>query len=535
MQTTPDIPPSAGLPFDEPDMDAFFRRMALGPPQASPRGFETGLPHDLQTAVFLVFANGGDRALLDDVARLADRGPDHPMLRMLLGGRYYRLGDFDGLQKAIRQYQIAKRLSPGWFEPVAVLGHLFYVKRDLKNAMNFGRQALSLATSDEQRASAVGLFAAIAVAAGDMDRAVEHLHEAYLIYPEDDEVLAVLAHVLINRQREAEAIEILASNPLAKARSSRLVGCAVRALLALDRIDDAVDEVTKAVEQRPCDAILRCNLAATLSTANRDVEALVQYGKAIELFGNSEHREVAVPLTHQSRGLAILKIATSSASEGLPTELLNQAAADLDIALQSDPDNAGVMSALAVVDHLRGNYQEAADRNRRALALDPSNAVALANLDREMALLRAHECFQELERAATEPDNEQTFVRTLAAIDLAPYNADGLGLLTRLAFKAGAHAAARSIASYGAQKFPRDAWLSRVASTMSPGEARLVPAASSSDRELDARWIEANALEYSGHWVALRDGTLIFASSDPAEIGNRLADIQGAFVTRIEP
>jgi hypothetical protein len=160
-------------------------------------------------------------------------------------------------------------------------------------------------------------------------------------------------------------------------------------------------------------------------------------------------------------------------------------------------------------------------------------AVKLAKLWRwERVRHRQRNALAALERAARDA-NEMAFLEAVKEINWQRRTSQDFVRATRLALAAGAHLAARELASEGALLHPDDPEIQKYARTLAP--PRITLRTQSTDRGLKANreWIKANAGDYKGRWVALRNGVLLGSYQSLDELVHSINDTKGALITSL--
>ena len=101
------------------------------------------------------------------------------------------------------------------------------------------------------------------------------------------------------------------------------------------------------------------------------------------------------------------------------------------------------------------------------------------------------------------------------------------------ALETGEFVLARRLATEGAEQFPQHPELGRYAHVLAP------PTVSRSTRppnpaiKSNQAWLKAHWQEYPGHWVALRDGQLVYASPSFEQLAAHVGNTTGIFLTKI--
>ena len=117
-----------------------------------------------------------------------------------------------------------------------------------------------------------------------------------------------------------------------------------------------------------------------------------------------------------------------------------------------------------------------------------------------------------------EMGDEGAFRSAISRLSWDSVTAVAVARYVRLALKAGAHLTARHLAERGAQLFPDNTELKRMAAVLAPpitkqrGEAQ--------DRALTAnrQWLRKHRLLFLSKWVALRNGQVLAAAESLAEL-----------------
>lgn len=160
----------------------------------------------------------------------------------------------------------------------------------------------------------------------------------------------------------------------------------------------------------------------------------------------------------------------------------------------------------------------AAQQVRDDLRGTPSHAVALIppgtagdRLDPALAALTA----------AAAAQDEMAFLAAYHAVDWAKSDAALFEAAIHLAFAAGAHMAARLLATQGAALHPDSDYLRRAAYVLAPPRviARSLPA--EDDTRANRAWMVANRDAFRGQWVALRNGELLGSAAKLKDLTTR--------------
>lgn len=124
---------------------------------------------------------------------------------------------------------------------------------------------------------------------------------------------------------------------------------------------------------------------------------------------------------------------------------------------------------------------------------------------------------------AAEVGDAQAFVTAYQAIDWAARTPDEFERAIHWALTAGAHLAARSLATMGAAQYPDDAELQKAARILAPPKLlRRLPA--EPEKRANHEWLRVNRTAYRGKWVALRNGDLLATANSFREINRADTD-----------
>jgi hypothetical protein len=140
----------------------------------------------------------------------------------------------------------------------------------------------------------------------------------------------------------------------------------------------------------------------------------------------------------------------------------------------------------------------------------------------------------QLGRAARAAD-ESKFLEALKGIEWENRSARDFVLATQWALKAGAHLAARELATKGAEIHFDSEELQKYSRVLAPPKILTDRPQSNANPKANVEWLKANKDHYKGKWVAIKDGTFL-TSADTykalvAELGNTKG--RGILVTPI--
>jgi tetratricopeptide (TPR) repeat protein len=145
-----------------------------------------------------------------------------------------------------------------------------------------------------QRDKAVVAAAKLAMA-GRQDEAIDLLRRTIGTEGETSQRLNVLALLLHERERHAEALPLFErAEALAPAGAERdaVVNNRALALAKLGRTEEAIDLLRGVTERQPNDCAVACNLATTLADAGRETEAYEQLERAEQIYERYDERQI---------------------------------------------------------------------------------------------------------------------------------------------------------------------------------------------------------------------------------------------------
>ena len=129
--------------------------------------------------------------------------------------------------------------------------------------------------------------------------------------------------------------------------------------------------------------------------------------------------------------------------------------------------------------------------------------------------------------------DEKYFVDMIRQINWDKMSANNFIYAVHLALSAGANLAARVLAKQGAQKYFDNAELEKLAYVLSPPQivkTNIPP--DPSVRENQA-WLCANADEFRGQWVAIKNGKLIAVAQTAREIKSKIRSNDNVMITQV--
>ncbi|MEZ4714400.1 MAG: hypothetical protein R3A44_44880 [Caldilineaceae bacterium] len=121
---------------------------------------------------------------------------------------------------------------------------------------------------------------------------------------------------------------------------------------------------------------------------------------------------------------------------------------------------------------------------------------------------------------AAEIGDTHAFVTVYRLIDWSTRKPAEFERAIQWALAAGAHLAARTLAATGAAKYPAHAELQKAARILAPPKVLRRNLAPDPTLRANHNWLRTHRLEYSGQWVALRNGQLLASGDSLQELTN---------------
>jgi Flp pilus assembly protein TadD len=195
--------------------------------------------------------------------------------------------------EAIRQYQEAIRLTPGFAEAHNNLGIALQNQGQLDEARSQFQEALRLEPNNAEIHNNLG---ASLSETGQTDQAIGQLQEALRLAPDNSDAHNNLGKALGMKGQTDEAIgqfrEALRLNPgFAEAHNN--LGIALR---QRSQIDEAMSQFQAAIRLKPNDAGFHNNLGATFYQKGQTDEAIAQFQEALRL--NPDYAQARDNLAH---------------------------------------------------------------------------------------------------------------------------------------------------------------------------------------------------------------------------------------------
>jgi len=169
------------------------------------------------------------------------------------------------------------------------------------------------------------------------------------------------------------------------------------------------------------------------------------------------------------------------------------------------------------------------DRNQPPFGIDGSLSERLedrsaSNIDEAEGAIAGLE-------AAADAGDEHAFLVAVKSVEWSERTAAEFLCATRLALKAGAHSVARQISALGLERHPTNPQIQKFAYALAP--PRTIGRALPPDPTVEAnqKWLREHAGEYTGKWVAVKDGQLLGAAASLRHLVDQLDNIDGVLLT----
>jgi hypothetical protein len=136
-----------------------------------------------------------------------------------------------------------------------------------------------------------------------------------------------------------------------------------------------------------------------------------------------------------------------------------------------------------------------------------------------------------LEDAASTGEKRE-FLEALNEIEWQDRTPEDFLRAIQLAFKVGAHLAARQLSVEGTKHYPADPEIRKYARVLAPPKvvSRKVPP--DPTRRANREWLTAHSGDYKGQWVAIRNGKLLGAAKSLRDLIERIGNKEDVLLTR---
>jgi tetratricopeptide (TPR) repeat protein len=261
--------------------------------------------------------------------------------------------------------------------------------------------------------------------------ALEQLHAGQL--PEDAEAMHVLARTHLAGGQLSQAVE-WALQAIRKSPKPGYLATLGAALSQLGRLDEALQVFDKAVQLKPDDSALWCELGKGMAEAARSSDALVCFQRAIAL--DPANGEAAYQAGHLLHGLgrfpeALISLDRSAERQGghAPTfamrglvlaklKRFEQAVRDYERAIRLDPNNFEACSNLGTALRALGQAEAALSWYDRSLAIAPNIANTTNRAMTLTELGRFDDAMAAFQQAARIDPNHPTLIWNFALLKL---------------------------------------------------------------------------------------------------------------------
>ena len=136
-------------------------------------------------------------------------------------------------------------------------------------------------------------------------------------------------------------------------------------------------------------------------------------------------------------------------------------------------------------------------------------------------------------QAAADVEDEHAFWAVYRTVDWEHGDAAAFEAAIHLALAAGAHMAARRLATQGAVLHPGSDYLRRAAYVFAPPTVLERRPASNHGNTVNKAWININRATYRGQWVALRNGELLGSGRQLKELVDQFGIVPEILYTRV--
>ena len=133
---------------------------------------------------------------------------------------------------------------------------------------------------------------------------------------------------------------------------------------------------------------------------------------------------------------------------------------------------------------------------------------------------------------AAEKGDAASYMRAASSIDWEYRDARAFVNAVKWALAAGAHLKARELATQGAELFPGDPELVKMARILAPPKY-LGSSPANYAAKLNRAWLARHRKQYRGRWVAIKEGKLVASANEPAELRKKVGDLRGHLVTKV--
>jgi tetratricopeptide (TPR) repeat protein len=311
-------------------------------------------------AASLMLEKGDLSRAVAELQGVVNTAPDNFVARFHLGRAHMSRGE---LEQARQQFNQAVKLRPDYIPARVALAQLQAARGEFDAALKTANEILGI---DSQNASARLIESAALVGMkkfGESRRVLDRMLQAN---PSSPDVLFQVGVVSLaeNKFQEAEA-SFRRAYQLNPANTRGLMGM-VETYMVQNRPDQALQLLQAEAEKAPGRMEFRVALGNTAVRAGKYDMAIAEFNRALELSDRQS----------RAAGDLYLRLGETHRRKGD----LNNSVGALQKARELMPENALVVSTLALTLDGAGRKQEARGAYEHTLKLDPQNAVALNNL-----------------------------------------------------------------------------------------------------------------------------------------------------------
>lgn len=128
---------------------------------------------------------------------------------------------------------------------------------------------------------------------------------------------------------------------------------------------------------------------------------------------------------------------------------------------------------------------------------------------------------------------ERSFLKVLKDIDWRNWPAGELIKLIMLALKAGAHLAARQIASESLKRHPDNSDIQKYARGLAAPTVVSRDLPPNPTLKANREWLKTHSAAYRGQWVAIRNGELLGTAGSMKELTTQIPDRENILFTKV--
>jgi hypothetical protein len=134
-------------------------------------------------------------------------------------------------------------------------------------------------------------------------------------------------------------------------------------------------------------------------------------------------------------------------------------------------------------------------------------------------------------RLAADANDDIKFLQAFRQLDKTTLLAEDYEQLIHLALATDLGMLGRRLANEGTERYPHYEPLAKFALALAPPKFLRFEPASNKDGRINRQWLRENGAQYSGLWVALRDGKFYGAAETPLKLAETLGDLKKFFIT----